>query len=92
MGAPNVVVTPTRAVQLFTTAHGPIIISNLGAIVAYLDDLSTVSQDSYDISLHPGERISWKDDIPCWAIANSVGTTILNLSKSVRIPDPEEDT
>ena len=83
MGTGPITVTPDSVVQILQTYRGPVTITNTGANTVYLDDTSSVSKFAYDKALTPGTTISWADNTNCWAIADPLGPTTLDLSFKV---------
>ena len=85
MGTPNIIVgsIPGSAQRLFNVgASGEFTVQNVGTVVIYLDDDSSVSQQTNEYFLLPGNTITWQAGVECWALAAS-GTGFVSLATSV---------
>jgi len=83
MGTGPIVVTPDAVVQVLQTYRGPVTITNTGANTVYLDDVSSVSRFAYDKALTPGTTVAWADNTNCFAVADPLGSTTLDVSFKV---------
>lgn len=85
MGTPNVIVGSTQAACLMQNNHDPIVISNDGPNVVYLDDAPSVNPLAYDYALQPGDCVAWIENVPCYAICATSQTASVTISLNVRI-------
>jgi hypothetical protein len=74
MGTPNILVGSAAgsAQRLFNVgSSGDFVVQNVGAVPIFLDSDSSVSQQTNEYNLLPGNTITWTSGVECWALASS---------------------